>query len=148
MLRVADIGSGPVSRLELDIKGPVVLDIHPCDSKGFDGIEYQDMEKLTYEDCSFDIVHSRNALDHTKNALTAVKEMIRICKPGGKVFIKCWLDQKDTGHKHYWNFKEHGVFTNGKETFDLRGFGFKVRTVINGGERRYDYIEATLVKHG
>ena len=143
MLRVADLGAGPISTLELRVKGPVTLEIVPSDIAG---AEYQDMEKLTYPDASFDIVLCRNALDHTKDALAAVKEMLRICKPGGKVFIKCWLDQKDTGHKHFWNAKEDGVFSNGLDSFDLKDFGFSVRTVINGGERRYDYIEATWEK--
>ena len=143
MLKVADLGTGKISTLELQVEGPVTLEIHPS---GLDSYEYQNMEKLTYPDNSFDIVHCRNALDHTKDAPAAVKEMLRICKPGGKVFIKCWLDQKDTGHKHYWNAKEYGIFSNGSDSFDLKDFGFDVRTVINGGERRYDYIEATWEK--
>lgn len=146
-LRVVDLGSGSASRLELDIKESVVLDVTLCDiDDGLEGVDHQDMEKLTYEDNSFDIVHCRNALDHTWDAKGAVKEMIRVCKPGGTVFIKCWLAQKDTGHGHQWNAREDGVFTAGQESFDLRELGFKIRTVQNGGERRYDYIEATLEK--
>ena len=143
MKKVADIGSGPVSRLELDIKGSETLEIHSSDSGGYDDVEYQDMENLSYEDNSFDIVHCRNALDHTKNAQKALEEMIRICKPGGTVFIKCWLDQKDTGYKHYWNAKEDGTFEGG---FSLKDYGFKIHYVNHGGERRYNYIEATLEK--
>ena len=38
-------------------------------------IEYQDMENLTYEDNTFDIVHCENALDHTEDPYKAVEEM-------------------------------------------------------------------------
>lgn len=141
MLKVADIGSSAVSRLELDVVAPVTLDIYPIDSQFGDN-----MEKLDYPKESFDIVHCRNALDHTKDARAAVEEMIRVCKPGGKVFIKCWLAQKDTGGKHYWNADKDGGFDNGSDRFDLKDWGFTIRAVINGGEPRYDYIEATLEK--
>lgn len=146
MLKVADIGGGPVSTLELSIKCPATLEVHSSDKGGYEGVEHQDMEKLTYEDESFDIVHCRNALDHTKDARAAVEEMIRICKPGGIVFIKCWLDQKETGYKHFWNAKEGGEFENDNQAFDLKNYGFKIRYVDNGGQRRHNYIEATLEK--
>lgn len=134
--RIADIGAGPTSMVE----------VVASDKDLIDGVQRQDMEKLTYEDNSFDVVHCRNALDHTKNALAVVKEMIRICRPGGLVYIKCWLDQKETKGHHYWSAKEDGVFTNGKTNFSLKDFGFKVRCTDLGGERRYNYIEATLEK--
>lgn len=146
MKRIADIGSSAVSRLEVDVKGSEMLYIHAYDIKEHEGVEQQDMENLTLPDDFYDIVHCRNALDHTKNAEKAVLELIRICKPGGLVFIKCWLDQKDTGGKHYWNAKEDGVFENGATKFDLVDYGFKIWYVDHGGERRYNFIEATLVK--
>ena len=145
MKKVADIGAGQTSTLDLYIKGAQTLEINPSDSARYDGVEYQDMENLTYPDASFDIVHCRNALDHTKDAQKAVEEMIRICKPGGTVFIKCWLDQADTGHKHYWNAKDDGSF-EGKKNFSLKDYGFKIWYVDHGGERRYNYIQATLEK--
>jgi SAM-dependent methyltransferase len=104
------------------------------------------MEKLTYEDNFFDIVHCLNALDHTRDALTAVKEMIRVCKPGGYVYIDCHLDQLDTGHLHYWNAKEDGTLTNYKETFDLKDFGFQIKYINEYDESRYNHIIAVLQK--
>lgn len=138
MLKVIDVGSGETSKLELEIKAPETLEITPYD------IRYgQDMEQITYPDNTFDIVHCRNALDHTKNAPLAVREMIRVCKPEGTVFIKCWLDQKDTGHKHFWNAKADGTLANGEMSFNLKDLGFKILAIRNGGESRYDWIEAT-----
>lgn len=142
---IADIGSGPVSKIGQYIEG-VEVKIYPCDKQNFPGIEYQDMEKLTYPDNYFDIVHSSNALDHTKNAKKAVEEMIRVCKVGGIVYIECWLDQLDTGYKHYWNAKEDGCFLNKTDRFDLKDFGFQIKYIDGHTESRYNRIIATLQK--
>lgn len=156
-VRIADIGSGPYSIIG-SFLGGVKLDIKHSDTQDFSGfwekyqatsiidVEYQDMEALTYERDSFDIVHCVNALDHTTDALQAVREMIRICKPGGWVYIDCCLDQMNTGHKHYWNVKADGRVENRNTSFDLRELGFNITFIDNGGETRYNHIIATLQK--
>jgi|SRR3990167_5935846 len=156
-VKVADIGCGPIPKTGQYLKG-VNVTIYSSDKQDFTdtwikynidpppNVEYQDMEKLSYPNEFFDIVHCVNALDHTRHALAAVKEMIRICKTGGWVYIDCNLDQKDTGYKHFWNAKEDGTFTNNIDTFDLKDFGFTIKYVDNGGERRHNQIIATLKK--
>ena len=163
-IKIADIGSGPVSSIGSHLNG-VRVKVYPSDIQDWtdwwekrrqwweDGglkpyipVERQDMEKLTYPDESFDIVWCHNALDHTRDAKEAVKEMIRVCKPDGWVYIMCSLDQLTTGYTHFWNAKEDGTFTNNVETFDLKEFGFKIKFTDTGGERRYNYIGATLKK--
>jgi len=44
-------------------------------------------EQLPFKDNTFDLVCSRFALHHWKEAPTIVKEMARVCKPGGVVAI-------------------------------------------------------------
>lgn len=146
-VKIADIGSGPVSRIGQHLE-EVKVEIYPSDKQNFPQIEYQDMEKLTYPDNFFDIVYCSNALDHTRNALAAVKEMIRVCKIGGWVYIECWLDQLQTGYKHYWDAKEEGVFINKiGDKFDLKDYSFKIKFINDLGERRYNRIIATLEKN-
>lgn len=135
-LKIADIGSGPFSFIGSTLPG-VKITVYPSDKQDFTHfweirnqtpyipVEYQDMEKLTYPDEYFDIVFCHNALDHTKNAKEAVKEMIRVSK--GWVVIICSLNQLDTGYLHFWNAKQDGVFDNYKERFDLKDFGFKIQ---------------------
>lgn len=157
-VKIADIGSGPYSIIGSYLSG-VKIDIVHSDNQDFTrfwkkhnfiplaNIEYQDMEKLTYSDDTFDIVICINALDHTPNADMAVKEMIRVCKPGAWVYIDCNLDQlSNSGHKHYWDAKESGILENFYEGFDLKGFGFAIKFIDNGGESRYNKIIATLQK--
>lgn len=157
-VKIADIGSGPFSTIGQYLDG-VKVEIYHSDKQDFTDfwkkynttplfkVEYQNIEKLTYPDDFFDIVHCTNALDHTINAPAAVKEMVRVCKTGGWIYIDCSLDQLSTGHKHYWDAKEDGVFINKTDRFDLKDFGFKIKFIDNHGLRRYNRIIATLEKN-
>ena len=73
--------------------------------------EYQDMTKLTYKDETFDIVHCRNAIDHCSDAWSALKEMYRVCKKGGYVYLWHFEDvarmMQHTG-MHQWNIHLEG----------------------------------------
>jgi ubiquinone/menaquinone biosynthesis C-methylase UbiE len=69
-------------------------------------VEKQDMENLTYKDNFFDIVHCCNALDHCSNPLKAIKEMYRVLKHGGYIYIRHVVNVGE--HEHYsglhmWN---------------------------------------------
>lgn len=44
--------------------------------------------KLPFEDNTFDIVHALQVLLHLDEPETALKEMCRVCKPGGYVLVK------------------------------------------------------------
>jgi len=69
-------------------------------------VEKQDMEKLTYKDESFDIVHCVNALDHCVNPGKAIQEMIRVCKTGGWIYLRhCPNNGEERNYEglHHWN---------------------------------------------
>lgn len=46
-----------------------------------------DAHSLAFDDCSFDIVYARLLLLHVSEPMVALKEMIRVCRPKGKVII-------------------------------------------------------------
>lgn len=157
-VKILDVGSGPYPITGQILEG-VQVDITHCDNHGFDNfwannktvplfpIVVQNMEKLTYADNSFDIVHCVNALDHTVDASSGVKEMIRVCKPGGWVYIDCSLFQHSVRKKkHYWDAHEDGTFTNENGKFDLKDFGFSIKYIDKQGEPQYNQIIATLQK--
>lgn len=158
-VKILDVGSGAYSVIGSYLGG-VDLEIHHVDNQDFSSfyqkynftpivdIERADMENLSYPDNEFDIVCSINALDHTNDAYRAVQEMIRVCKPGGHVYLDCHLDQADTGHKHKWNAKMDGKFVGADDFFDLKSLGFKIDYIDNGGETRYNKIVAILEKQG
>lgn len=157
-IKIADLGSGPYSTIGSCLDG-VEIEVYPSDKQDFNNsfwkkhdivpllpIEKQDMEHLTYSDDFFDITYCCNALDHTKNALSAVKEMIRVTKPGGWIYIDCSLDQLSTGGRHYWDAKKDGKMFSKTDKIDLKEFGFNIKFIDNHGESRYNKIIATYKK--
>jgi len=75
--------------------------------------EYQDMQKLSYEDNSMDVVVSFSAIEHIPNGgdILAAKEMGRVCKPGGKIVIGT-----DMCSSHQWH--HGGYFYDEKALFE------------------------------
>lgn len=93
--RVLEVGCG---------KGRILKRIHErfpnCELEGIDiskellsyvpdfvNISVGDMEFLPYEDGVFDVVYTVECIEHSVNLRAAVRELARVCKPGGKVII-------------------------------------------------------------
>ena len=137
-MRILDIGSGAKPKLASTYAEIAIV---RCDKHRYSGVDLQNMEKLTYPDDSFDIVVCVNALDHTKDPKSAIKEMIRVSR--SMVYINCALMQlSQSGGWHYWDAQEDGTFTSKDDEFNIKDFGFSVELVDNGGPRRYNHIHA------
>jgi len=151
---IADLGAGAVSTTgstwpdtNVTIVASDLLDY------GYPGllipIEYQDMENLTYEDESFDIVHCVNALDHTVNPQKAIEEMKRVCKPGGFIYLRHSPneaeDRKYAGY-HQWNISEDGTMWNKEESFHLDGFTASLQMVAQGPYRPEEMVVLIYTK--
>jgi len=56
---------------------------------GWDHIRVQPMnaEKLEYEDASFDFVNSFHTVSVVSNPLKMMRELVRVCRPGGKLLV-------------------------------------------------------------
>lgn len=66
--------------------------------KGLRNCHFQtgDVEALAYPDNSFDVVHAHQVLQHVGNPIKALREMLRVAKPGGIVaardaIYKTWV---------------------------------------------------------
>lgn len=46
-----------------------------------------DAEKVPFKDGTFDLVYSWGVLHHTPDTARAVRELIRVCKPGGEILV-------------------------------------------------------------
>ncbi len=130
-IKVADLGAGPINIIgnswlnifvriyASDVLWPEYEQLWQQHKlKQVNPITYEDMEHLSYPDNFFDIVHCRNALDHTKDLHQAIKEMKRVCKPGGYIYLAHAPSQKTRfGKNHYWNIEEVELpdFTTTKE---------------------------------
>src|SRR2546426_2594324 len=60
--------------------------------------KHGDVLPLPYPDASFSIVTSRFAFHHFLDPLTAIKEMARVCRPGGKVVVVDSAPAPDTAN--------------------------------------------------
>ncbi len=49
---------------------------------------------LQFDDDTFDVVISSECIEHTRQPAAAVRELIRVCRPGGRVAI--------TSNNHFW----------------------------------------------
>ena len=47
----------------------------------------QNILKIKYKDNSFDIVYSNGVIHHTSDLQKGIKELVRICKPGGYIYL-------------------------------------------------------------
>ena len=91
-------------------------------------VVYENMEALSFPSNKFDIVNCVNALDHTVSPYLAVMEMVRVCKPGGWVYLR---HMKEVGRisrytgLHQWNINTAGgecFFWNRLDHFLLRDY--------------------------
>jgi SAM-dependent methyltransferase len=128
-IAILDVGSGPLTKLG-KVHPPKRLSIAPVDqladeynqlidSFGVDPpIRTQscDAEKLTghFRDRRFDIVHAENSMDHSQDALAAIREMVAMTRPGGfTLLLHAEHEGKNNRYSglHQWDFLcENGHF--------------------------------------
>lgn len=163
-VKIADIGAGAISMIGTVWPG-VSIEMVASDWLGDEymklwekrGVEplvrihREDMEHLSYGDNTFDIVHCVNALDHTNNPHAAVLEMMRVCKPGGFVYlrhIKNEGENEEYSGFHQWNIEPAGdslrIWGKNDEWIFPRAGGFK--TTIKTEEQNTHYqMEESVV---
>lgn len=102
-----------------------------------------DKEKLPYKENTFDIVYTKNLLEHLGNPLNALKEMKRVLKKGGKIILitDCagyWSFHAFYSKFHYADLKEAGHGEEDKHyalftSFHLKNFfdnvGLKILSI-------------------
>jgi SAM-dependent methyltransferase len=141
-IEILDVGAGPLTVLSVGglIGKPI---IRACDAlaKEYDKIlAYFNIEptihtgfciaeelRETYNPNSFDIVYSRNALDHCYDPVKVVHQMVCIIKPGGFILIEG--KRNEATHQkwqglHQWNFDIDAtgdfVISNKKNNISMR----------------------------
>jgi ubiquinone/menaquinone biosynthesis C-methylase UbiE len=116
------IAPGRVTGLDAD-EGVIRKAQQLAQDKGIDNVEFVvgDLYALPYPDASFDIVHAHQVLQHVGDQVGALREMRRVCRPGG------WVAARDS---------DYGAFTWFPEIPELEEWRQLYRTVAraNGGE--------------
>ena len=168
---ILDVGAGPVTVLGARMPG-VSVELLPTDplARGYARIlrehgkvppietAFAVGEDLTsFVGCErFDIVHCRNALDHSLDPMAAILEMLRAAKTGGIVLLRHYRNEAETEsyegfHQHnfdvvdgrlvLWN-KESRIDVAASVPFDLEIHSSMVR------EGKVDWITSTMRRVG
>jgi SAM-dependent methyltransferase len=121
-IRILDVGSGPLTVLGKKHNGKL-LDITACDALAdyYDELNfrYRIIPIISVEKCraealldkygtdSFGLVHAQNCIDHCELPIDAIRHMIGVVKPGGKVIMRHEVNEGENegyGGFHQWNF--------------------------------------------
>jgi ubiquinone/menaquinone biosynthesis C-methylase UbiE len=70
----------------------------------------QDSYPLPFEDDSFDVISSHGCLHHIIEADKVMKELYRVCKPGGSIYIMLYTEIL---LEHHWPRMEQMMLTRG-----------------------------------
>lgn len=166
-----DVGSGPfstcgsqteVTNLELHAVDPLAA-VYKNIKKRY-GIrtkiqpEFAMVERLNekYDTNTFDIVHMRNALDHSFNPVLGLLQLLRVCKIGGKVIL-CHRDNEAAYERyvgfHQWNLQVEGensfYIWRGNKKFDVSElFGDMITLKATPAKNREELHEVIITKVG
>ncbi len=73
--------------------------------KGLSNVEWRggDVRALPWPDASFDIVVTRFSFHHFQDPLGALREMARVCRPGGRVVVVDMYASEEAAKAEAWN---------------------------------------------
>ncbi len=103
-MRLLDIGSGPgsitadlaailsegtVTAVEIN-EDVIALTRAEIERRGLANVDYAvgDIHALDLPDDAFDVVHAHQVLQHVADPVQALREMVRVCRPGGIVAVR------------------------------------------------------------
>ncbi len=128
-IKVIDVGAGPITCVGKKLSGYTVenraVDVLGDEYRGVleraelappVWTEQCNSEKLSekFGENVFDLAYARNTLDHSYDPLLAIREMVRIVKPGGAVMLEHAPDEAEEEKYlglHQWNLRcEQGRF--------------------------------------
>ncbi|MBY0404437.1 MAG: methyltransferase domain-containing protein, partial [Cyanobacteria bacterium] len=123
--KVLDVGSGPVSIFGYGVQNNLI-DLNAVDPLATQYIEV--LDKLGYslkhslikgfgEELSvlfgsdaFDLVWTENAIDHSISPSKVLEEMVKVVRPGGYVFLKCWT--REGTFEEWSGLHQHDIYLN------------------------------------
>ena len=139
-VKILEVGAGPIATIgfshptrRLQITPTDVLAAKYDRILGKRGITpfvrtiYADAERLTaqFGADAFDLVYAANCLDHMRDPLTAIREMVSVVRPGGHVVMEHLVDegvQQDYSGLHQWNLRAedgHFILWNPSHRYDV-----------------------------
>jgi SAM-dependent methyltransferase len=121
VVRILDVGSGPISKLGSKVPGRQIQ-LAAVDPLAKEYNEFLDARGITprvrtrrgegeqllsiFAPNSFDIVHAQNSVDHSRDPLRVVQQMLAVVKPGGHVRLEHATNEGERQSYqglHQWN---------------------------------------------
>lgn len=97
-------------------------DAYVYSSQSLDAVA--DAHALPFADDSFDFVFSLAVFEHLHSPWVAAREIARVLKPGGRVYVLCAFFQQLHGYPdHYFNATESGLRRLFEEDFEIERCG-------------------------
>lgn len=110
--KMLDVGCGTGGFLvEAKKSGAIVYGVEPeqeaidiCRIKDIKSVKLAKAENLPFPNNSFDLVYCYTVLEHVDDPAQAILEMIRVAKPGGKIYIQTpnYLSFYEGHYKVFW----------------------------------------------
>ena len=137
--RLLEIGCGSGALLQdLSADNVVVgMDIadvalRVCRERGLDCVSKGDVTALPYADAAFDIVIAIDVLEHIDDDAAAVREIHRVCKPGGRLIVtvpafQMLWSRRDVDHHHKRRYRVKEISRRLREG----GFNVVKATYVN-----------------
>jgi ubiquinone/menaquinone biosynthesis C-methylase UbiE len=136
----AGCGNGGVARLLRErVREVIAIDVERfAEWEDLSGLTFRvaDAEQLPFEDSSFDLVHSKDALHHMEAPERALAEYARVLKPGGRALIT-------EANRYNPVFFPHMTVALGHDHFSRRRFQELVRAAFP--HARFGAFEAHYV---
>lgn len=78
------------------------------------------LERIPFADNTFDYITSNAVLEHVRDPFTSAKEITRVLKPGGEMFIQVPFLQPYHGYPHhYYNMTKSGLANLFKDSVEV-----------------------------
>ena len=81
-----------------------------------------DIMKLNCKDDTFDKVVAGNVIHLLDNPYAALKEVLRVCKKGGKVIIPTYINNENTGKPKVFVHLLEKLGANLKQQYDFKSY--------------------------
>ena len=106
-------------------------------------VEAADITKLKYADETFDKVVASNVIHLLEDPLSAISELYRVCKPGGKVIIPTYINNEKAGKPNLFVKTVDKLGADFREQFTYRSY--QAMFVENGYSNcRFDLIQGSM----
>jgi ubiquinone/menaquinone biosynthesis C-methylase UbiE len=123
-----------IGKSKLDRSGPASMRT---------GLVQGDAQKLPFADASFDIVISCETIEHVPDAQGAVREMYRVSRPGGRLFLTTPNYLNFMGLYELYSLLRHPRRKD-DQPFDRRQWFPQIRRYIRRAGWMIDYSDGTV----